>query len=315
MDEIKYAEELVSHYSLECASPNIFFGEYNNVPLSITILDLQPLSVLFKFKTINKKHPIVPLPEEFTNLKKLDKANLDFHGGYAWISFYDLTGIGLNALISCVEEIFSELCKIDHLTDDKTCFVCSLEKETSSVKFLDGEICRVCDGCLKEKIDEKDQLEKEANKGNPNFILILVPILIVSVSAWALFWLGLDNLLSSTGSKKVVVPRIVIVIVLGVASLIISYPLGIVVRKSGIFNVFPRLPLVILILLVTVLLGELFYLKLTLRVYTFSEIMFNFSEIIKFYGKDLLLHKLILIVTTGVGLNAFTQKVEKQIEF
>lgn len=309
-EDMNLAEELVQQWGFQIGDRESAFGEMAGIPVALTILSVDPLSLMMACKIATPHPASVPLPGEIAKLVETKKASAALEDGFAWLSLYDLNGKSTEAVRNLFEA-FGQTLKHEGLALDRVCAACG-QPEEAGLFFLDGKCTRICESCLDQRLEERQQAEAALNRPSRLHSYALPWVIALAGFGWAVFWILVDWLLAFFNLQFVEINVFTITIVV-VVGFLVGAPLGHVLRKSGTVRWSPLAVTVICIGLAVVL-GEALYLS-----YMFSrflgqfDLAFGFQVLIPWLqNQDPSWLGLKFGVAIAIGIGCFTVANERE---
>jgi hypothetical protein len=227
--------ELVARLRLCIAAEDKAYGELHGSPVTMTVLGVEPLALLAGFK-IRSPHPSqIDLPDDIEALVSRNRAEVSLERGIAWLSLDDLSEQTSEAIEGLITSFAHALSQAGVRLPDG-CVRCG-PRDDAAVVYSDGRCSRLCANCRDRVVDEKIQREEELNRPTVGFAAAL-PLLFLYVGcAWMLLWWLVDMMLIWGKTDKVVLGRLELLGVVAVLTAVAAgtgYPIGIVLRRSGI---------------------------------------------------------------------------------
>jgi hypothetical protein len=308
--DMSLAEELVRQWGLQVGDKESAFGEMAGMPVALTILSVDPLSLMMAYK-ITMPHPAqVPLAADIARLVEAKKASVALEDGFAWLSLYHLDGKSTEAVRGLFES-FGETLKQQGLASERVCTACG-QPEEAGLLFLEGKCTRICESCLEQRLEEREQKQAALNRPSRLHSYALPWVIALAGLGWAVFWILVDWLLAffNTQFVEINVFTITFVVVVG---FLVGAPLGHVLRKSGTVRWSPLAVTVICIGLAVVI-GETLYVTYGLfRWIGQFDLALGFQFLIPFlktYDPSWLGFK--FLVAMALGMGCFAMATERE---
>jgi hypothetical protein len=211
------------------------YGEVQGSPVTMTVLGVEPLALLLGFK-IQSPHPSqIELPEDIDALVQQNKADISLERGIAWLSLDDLTEETGESIEGLVKSFANRLAQANVRLPDG-CVQCKSTHEVE-LAYSDGRCSRLCANCRDRIVAE--QLHQEAELNRPSLLFAMaLPVMFVYVAgAWTVLWLLVDTVLTWLKMDWIVLrifDVILLLPLLAVIALLIGYPIGVFLRRSGL---------------------------------------------------------------------------------
>jgi hypothetical protein len=299
--ELSLAEELVREWDFEIADQVSAFGELAGMPAGLSILAVDPLSLMLTGKIATPHPSEVPLPADIAKLVEAKKASVALEGGYAWLSLYDLQGKSAAAVRGLFES-FAQVLKEQGLALESVCAACG-QPEEAGLFFLEGKCTRICEACLDQRLQKQQEAEAALNRPSRFHSYALPWVIALTGLGWAVFWVAVDWLLNllATDRFELNVFTMMIVVVVG---FLVGAPLGHVLRKSGTIRLSPLAVTIVAIGLAVVIGETLFVTYAVFRWIRQFDLALGFQLLIPFletYTPSWIVFKFTVAVAIGVG--------------
>jgi len=251
--------DLVAELQFQPADNSSAFGDINGCATKVTILNDEPLSLMFAFYVGGTN---LELPPDTGPLPDAEKIDLSLEDGFVWLTLFNLVdpnGVEISQLI----RQFVGILNAAGFAVSSQCGICG--DQDVDIQLIDGRAVRVCARCLEAKQRETEEL----NRANPGQA-ILVPLGVLGTAlAWGATWLLLDfyvEWLNAGRDEQVFEVNMLTLIPIGVCGFLLFLlggKLGDWLWKSGASRRAPMLVSAIVVSIL-VLLGELFYITIAL---------------------------------------------------
>lgn len=299
--ETSLPEKLVRRWDFQIGDQESAFGELAGMPVALTILGIDPLSLMMAYK-IPTPHPAeIPLPAEIAKLVETKRASVALEDGFAWLSLYHLDGKSVET-VGGLFESFAQVLQEQGLALHRVCAACG-QPEEAGLLFVEGKCTRICEACLAERLEEREALEAQLNRPNRLHSFALPWVIALAGLGWAAFWVGLDLLLEFLNTQFVEI-NVLTMMILVVVGFLVGAPLGHVLKKSGTVRWSPLAVTVVAIGL-AVFIGETLYVTYALfRWIRHFDLALGFQLLVPFlesYDPSWLGFKFMVALAIGVG--------------
>ena len=302
-NEIDVPLGLVEKWELEIGDEDTAFGEVEEFPAALSVLGPDPLALMMvcKIRSSPAEHGF-SIPHEIAVLINQKRASITLEDGYAWLSFYDLSGKSLEEVRGLFEQ-FARALKEQNLATGPGCTICG-SLEGAELVFSGGKCSRVCEPCLAARLEEQEQKENERKRPSTFHSYALPWAVGLAGVGWMAFWVLIDLVLDYLNTNTIAVPSFVSVLVLLGLGMLLGAPVGLVLRKSGLGRRSPALASIIAVALAA-LLGEAFYISAYLyRHFGFLDLAAGFQVLVPFfssYDSSWIAAKLFVAIAIGAG--------------
>lgn len=309
-NEIDLALDLVEDWEFEIGDEDTAFGELAELPAALSVLGPDPLALMMVCKI--RSSPAedgFSIPHEIAVLINQKQASVTLEDGYAWLSFYDLSGKSLEEVRELFER-FARALKEQNLATGPGCALCG-SLEDAELVFSVGKCSRVCEPCLAARLEELEQKENERKRPSRFHSYALPWAVGLAGVGWMVFWVLIDLVLDYLNTNTISIPSFVSFLVLVVLGMLLGAPVGLVLRKSGIGRRSPALASFIAVALAAFL-GEAFYISAYLyRHFGFLDLAAGFQVLVPFfssYDSSWIAAKIIVAGAIGAGCFAATDE-------
>ncbi len=312
--EMSVPESLVREWNFQIGDQESAFGEMAEMPAVLTILGVDPLSLMMTYK-IATPHPAqIPMPAEIAQLLETKSASVALEDGYAWLSFYNLRGKSAEAVRGLFES-FGQALKDQGLALEPACSICG-QREDAGLIYVEGKCTRICEPCLEQRLEEREAAEAALNRPSSLHSYALPWVIALAGLGWAVFWVLIDLLLDFFNVQVIEInafTSVIFIVVAGVLGVLVGTPLGHVLRKSGSVRLSPLAVTIIAIGLATVI-GEALYISIAIfRWIGHFDLTLGFQALfpwIQSYNPFWIICK--LIVAGAIGFGCFQAASERE---
>lgn len=237
------------------------FGSLGDTLVTMTILSHEPLGLLF---ALNINRAIGELPFSTVDMADWKSATtkISVEYGRVWLSLYDVTDRTNEEIIALLKQLDAAIHSAG-MAVGPGCVQCGC-LDQANVIHAEGRTTRICPKCLEAAIADKHQQDAQLNRTNLSAFMALPTVVLFSASCWSLAWLLADALVAWLRIRIVEINQLTVLVLLGLYATIgaaVGVPLGKMLRRSGAVR-FAPIPLSCLIVLATVVAGEIGYVML-----------------------------------------------------
>ncbi len=239
IDRLNELAEYLELYSTN--DDNTLFGDFHGVPAAFTVLSLDPPSFMFQLRL--KPVEGIEWPEKRDQEVSDDDSDvgISVHNKCACISFYDIRPLETFNIKNMLTTITQSIVAAGYARPD-VCLQCSRPEDTELI-FADGRPSQVCNGCLSDAKELREQTEAELNSPKLTATLSLPVIGLVSAGLWAVFWFAIEWLLDYFSITFIEINYFSMAMMLaffGVIGWSIGWPLGAMLRRTPLVRQAPR---------------------------------------------------------------------------
>jgi len=251
---------LTSKLQLYKVETNEFYGERSNQPLVLTYLNTDPPAIMFKIRVNVENKNEIDISECNTELSSQNNINISVENGYGWLTIYNIEDYTSEEVIVLLD-MFLQILVENHLNLDTQCAICHNNEDTI-IYYSENKVNKICETCS--DLVEQQRLEKERRLSRLKYIYsIFIPVgIIIFALGWVFFWFIHDMYFVLSGTNSIDLTDIALVGISFLAAVIMSWPVGFVLKKLYIWK---HALLVIIsssLVLIGFLLGEIIYLSI-----------------------------------------------------
>jgi hypothetical protein len=302
-EALQRVETLVELLYLQPGDEDSDYGEVQAIPVTLTVLGVDPLSLMFAFKISSADPESLIVPEETALLIRTEKATFSCEDGFAWLSFYDLNSHSSVAIQELVER-FAEALDKSELSISQGCVSCGFEHDVELL-YIEGKCTRLCTTCLERRYEEREVEKDELN--NPSLLhgFGLPIVFFFTAVGWGVFWFLSTILIRRL---RIIEISYITTMLVGVISCGVGFclgrPIGKFLRKSGFARKSPKIVSVCVVISACII-GEVFYIVLDVfkQVGVF-DIRFAFQilvPVLQTYDPIWIVTKLLVVAAISVG--------------
>jgi hypothetical protein len=234
-------QDLVTRLDFQPGDAERVFGEVHGSPVTMILIDTEPLSLFLGFKIVSTHPEEIRLPEEIESLVDNGRADVSLEDGTAWLSLDDLRGQSSSSIQSLIES-FGEALYAAKVTFAPGCVSCGGHDDVNLL-FAEGSCSRLCPECARDLFQKREDAEQQLNSPSVMHAFGL-PLAFLYVSGgWLILWFLIDVLLTWWNTDTIVIPGgegfVVLAAVLGAVGFGLGYPIGAFLRRSGVAHVSP----------------------------------------------------------------------------
>lgn len=229
-----------------------FKGTIGHAPFLLKLTSAEPLNYLIKIRTNQ------PLDMESDWASTLDAPYADaeitteIENGYIhlWIRKAEaLTAQDIHTLLHHCAAHFADLLPIS----PGYCHTC---QDYTSATPTHGAttIGNICEPCLDQHAKAQAEADAALNTSNPKLIPLALAAPIIGGLLWALFWFTYNWSFDALGINRL--PRIILILIVGLGSYGIGWPIGLLYHKSGLTKRINSILLATITCLIAAALGE-----------------------------------------------------------
>jgi hypothetical protein len=219
--------DLVQQLNLAPAEDGWFAARVKDFPLAIKIMTSGESTVLLAHVRLSRKvepdfSPSLAPDSKLAQLVANKTADLSFDSTLAWLTLTNPTG----DVTRVFDEFFGMLAEAG-LAGTPACYRCRVN-QVENVKFYDGRVVQICDPCLQ-------ALLKKIPQARP---VDTVPLAIVALlggvagaMAWALVWIGWDQLFVLMKTDSIRLPRILMALLAIAVAFLTGGPAGWIIKR------------------------------------------------------------------------------------
>lgn len=237
------------------------FGSLEDTPVTMTVLSVEPLSLLFALN-VNQDSTDAEIKPEFAASLPAEMCRITVENGRCWLSLYEVTNLSDEQIAEDVRQVHE--CLIDaNLTVGPGCLRCG-SVDDARVMFIEGRTTRICTACLDRAIAEKQEREAQLNKMSVSAVLGLPAAILICAACWAWFWYATDLVLDWLRIEVIEINHLTSIMMMGLfvgIGVAIGIPLGKTLRKAGVVR-FAPIPLTCAIVVSSLIIGEIDYIAI-----------------------------------------------------
>ena len=304
-NNLSLPEELIRGWGYQIGDAESAFGELMGIPVALTVLGVDPLSLMMAYKIVTPHTAQVPLPAEIAKRVQTKAASVALEDGFAWLSLYHLDRHTAES-VRGVFESFAQVLKQHGLALESVCAACG-QPEDAGLLFVEGRCTRICETCLSHKLKERDEAEASLNRPSRLHSYALPWVIALAGLGWAVFWVLIDLLLDLFNTDMIEINAFTTIILMGVLALLgyfVGAPLGHVLRKSGSARLSPVAVTAIAIGL-AIIIGEALYVSFALfRFFGRFDLAWGFQALVPFfqsYHPSWIACKIFVAIAIGFG--------------
>ncbi len=232
--------EAIARLQLRIADEKTAYGEVDGCLVTMTLLGMEPLSILLGY---NLREGTTALPSLAPELQEgLDafRGTLTLQGGCAWLSLYGLSEAGGDG-IEAIVRLVAHALKGAGVAFESLCSKCG---ETSEIEVvhIGGQTTRLCPACLENLDIAREEEERQLNRGSVLYGAGLPIIFALTAIGWMAFWVIVDSIIERRGIRVIVIDPytgMILVCLLGAVGYGLGTFLGSSLRRSGITRLSP----------------------------------------------------------------------------
>lgn len=251
--------QLVDRLELHAGPDESAYGDIDDYPTTMTVLDADPPSLMFAFWTGRTTAPELRLHETLQSRVNNGTTKISFDDGFAWLSLYYLENETAESIDGLLGD-FTEALEASGSPPPVGCVACG-DEETAESIVLEGRLVRICPGCVSSLEGERQRREEELNRVAPWHGLALPMVCTYVACGWMAFWLLVDFVMDKLNVQVIWIDAFTCMvggIVLIAIGAVLGMPAGWVIRRSGLSRLSPQGVSGVVIVL-CVLLGETLY--------------------------------------------------------
>jgi hypothetical protein len=228
-------DELGSLLQLQQSAPDQAFCQIRTSPVTMTILNMEPLGLLFAYRVLPTHSQAIELPAEVDQFVRECSGEVSIERGHAWLSLDNLDGRPA-ADIAALLDRFDAVLEEAGVHVPTGCVHCGSDEDPVLV-YADRRCSRLCIACRHQV--EENAADRQADVDRPSVLFAAgMPAVFLGVSAlWAAVWFGIDLVMIARGTNQLWVAYydlLLILAFLAVVAAVLGYPLGVFLRRSGL---------------------------------------------------------------------------------
>lgn len=253
--------DLLARLELEMLDADTAVGSLGDTLVTMTVLSVEPLSLLFAFTVNQESSDSVIRPESVAELSP-EACRISVENGRCWLSLYEVTTLSDEQIAGLVSDVHDGL-REAKLTVGPGCLHCG-RLDSVQVLRIEGSTTRICQSCLDQAFTEKSEREAQQNKTSVSALLGMPAAILICAGCWALFWFAVDFVLDWSGIQMIELNQFTYMLLIALfagTGAAVGMPLGKSLRKSGVTKIAP-IPLTSVIVVGALVAGEIVYVAL-----------------------------------------------------
>ena len=250
--------QLIQQLELTPVDDGWLAGRVKEFPLAIKIMISGESTVLLAQIRLSKKiedsfSPDLSGDSKLAQLLAVKAADLSFDSTIAWLTISNPPP-DLAEVRQILDELLDALARRG-LSGTQTCYYCGVN-QTQDLKFYDGKVVQICDACLTQRL----------RKIPKSSVVDLVPLAIISLLAglagalaWALIWVGWDQLFIVMKTESIRMPRLALALLALCIAGMTGGPAGWLIKRVPSKTAITAGAAAIFAGILALLLGELLY--------------------------------------------------------
>jgi len=247
-------QALLDTISAQPGYDSYFRALVNQTPLLFKLISSEPLGYLFRIRMASFHNSSTTwhetLPEEYRQAE----IKLEIEDDYAFLWIKNASSLRANQIVALLQRCIND--HPDLFPQQSFCFDCRSTDSVAQVQF-GATTSLLCHNCLNRKKQATSLEYQRLNWSNSVLLLVFPLAIILSSLVWALFWILYQAVFDLAGTDHIMVPEIVAIAIVALVGIGVGWPVGKLLLRSGLVNLWPPILLTVLFTAVTLGLGEL----------------------------------------------------------